>query len=275
MKNLFDFLEFKISTPTNYGWFHLLFMAIIIAVTVFICLKFKDCDQKTFKKITFFCWLIMFVFEIYKQFVFTFDYTDGKIVSDYSWYSFPFQLCSTPLYVLPFIAFMKESKIRDALCSYISTFALFGGLVVFFYPNDVFIDILGIDIQTMIHHGLQIVTGIFFAVYNRKKLTIKYFLSSVPVFIFLLLIAVLLNEVVHGALISAGKTDDFSMFYISPYVPNHLPLLSLVYSAVDWIIFVLAYVLGFTLASLIVFYAIVGGVKLFTKISNKYFSSHA
>ena len=269
MQGFFDFLKIKMDTPTNFGWFHLLCMAIIIAVTVLFIIKFKDCSDKTFKRIALISWVVMVVFEIYKQIVFTFSCTDGVVTGDYQWYSFPFQLCSTPLYILPFVAFMKEGKVRDYFQSFISTFALFGGLVVFFYPNDVFIEVLGVNIQTMVHHGLQVILGIFFAVHARKRLNIKYFIKSIPVFIGLIAIAVILNEAVWPSILANNPSDTFSMFYVSSLYANHLPLLSMVYSAVPWIAFLFIYLVGFTIASIAVFYAIVGGIKLTRYIQNK------
>lgn len=269
MRKFYDFMAFGVENPpTSFGWFHLMFVTIVITVTVLFCIFFRDCEDKIFRRITLICWIIMVVLELYKQFFYAFHYVDDKYT--YNWYYFPFQLCSTPLYVLPFVAFMKDSKLRDYFSSFISTFAFFGGLVVFVYPNDVFnTPQVGIHIQTMVHHGLQLVLGIYIAVYNRKKLDIKYFLKSIPVFVACLVLAVLLNEIVHGALVNAGIDNDFSMFYVSPYVANHLPILSVVYQAVDWIIFLLAYTVGFCVAAILMHYAMIGGIKLATIIYNK------
>ena len=35
-------------------------------------------------------------------------FENNKLLWDYPWYIFPFQLCSTPLYVLPFVIFLKN-----------------------------------------------------------------------------------------------------------------------------------------------------------------------
>ena len=269
MEGLFSFLEIPMDTPPSFGWFHFLWVAIVIAVTTFLIIKFRDCSDKVYRRIALIAWIIMLVFEIYKQIVFTFDWNGTEVVGDYQWYSFPFQLCSTPLYILPFVAFMKEGKVRDYFSSFISTFALFGGLVVFVYPNDVFIDTLGINIQTMVHHGLQIVTGIFFAVHARRRLNIKYFLKSIPVFVGLMIVAIVMNEAIWPSILANNPSDSFSMFYVSSHYANHLPILSMVYNAVPWIAFVFIYIVGFVIASLAVYYAIFGCIKLANFISKK------
>ncbi len=267
MTKLFSLFTIEAPKPTNYGWFHLMFIAIVIAVTVFLCIKFKDSNSVVYRRIALLCWFTMVIFEIYKQFVFTVSLEKNVFVSNYDWSAFPYQLCSTPLYILPFVAFIKNQKINDFFSSYISTFALFGGIVVFIYPNDVFNHpYLGIHIQTMVHHGLQIVTGIFFAVYNRKRMNFVYFLKAIPVFLLLLTIACILNESVLIALQNNGIEDSFNMFYISRFFPNHLPLLSVVYEAVDWIVFLLIYAFGFIVASFTVYTIILAIIKLVYKI---------
>lgn len=267
MTKLFALFTIEVPKPTNYGWFHLLCMAIIITATVLLCIHFKDANDMVFRRIALICWLIMVVFEFYKQIVFTFSVEENVFIKDYDWSAFPYQLCSTPLYILPLVAFIKNQKINDFFASYISTFALFGGIVVFFYPNDVFNHpYLGIHIQTMVHHGLQVVTDVFFAVHNRKRLNFNYFLKAIPVFLILLSIACILNESVLSALQNSGIEDSFNMFYISRYFENHLPLLSTVYQSVDWIIFLLAYTFGFIVASFIVYSIIIGIIKLVNKL---------
>ncbi len=262
MKLLFDFLEKEITTPTNYGWFHILFMALIITATVLLTVFFKDCNDKTFRLIALISWIVMLTLEIYKQFIYTFSYTDFGVVGKYQWYAFPYQLCSTPLYILPMVAFMKEGKARDFFTAYLSTFSFFGGVVVFFYPNDVFCSLLGINVQTMVHHGLQVVIGIFMIVHEKKKINLLYFLKGVAVFAGLAAIAIALNEIVYAVFASKGIDQTFNMFYISRHFPVHLPILSTVYETVPYIVYLAAYLVVFSIAALLVLYLVVGIIKL-------------
>ena len=251
--SILNILEATMKTPTNFSWFHLMFIAIAILITVLLCIKFKNCDDKIFRRIVFIAWLLLVGLEVYKQIVFTFDYDGTTITGDYQWYAFPFQFCSTPLFALPFIAFLKDGKIRDAVIMYMATFSLFAGLAVFVYPNDVFIETIGINIQTMIHHGSQIVFGIFFASYFRKKLNLKRFLSSIAVFAVFCSIAIILNIILHHAFIANGIDETFNMFYISPYYPCTLPILSTVYEKVHYSIFIILYIFGFALVAYIIY----------------------
>ena len=247
------FFEGKMQIPSPFGWFHLLFICLVICSTVLLCVKFRDCDDKIFRRIALITCIALLFFEVLKQLIFAFEY-DGYTVSwNYAWYVFPYQLCDTPLYVLPIIAILKDGKLRDALISYSAFFVMFGGLVTFIYPSTVFASTTLINLQTMIHHGSQIVLGIFFAVRNRQNFNLRFFLKGVPVFATLVAIAIILNEAMYGYVSTNAPGDLFNVFYISRHFPCTLPILSEVYKAVPYPVFCLIYILGFTLIALAIY----------------------
>lgn len=259
---ILSILSAEMIEPHSYGWFHLLFVAIITGLTVFLCIKFKDSDDKTFRRIVLICWIVMASFEIYKQFVYNYNIENGVLSWGYRWESFPYQLCSTPLYVLPFIAFMKDNKFREYLTAYIATFSFFGGLATFCYPEDVFIETIGINIQTMIHHGLQIALGIFFIVYFRKRFNFKYYLKSLPIFGALVSLALIINEIFVAIM---GSGENFNLFYISRHRNCTLPLLNIIDEALPYPLFLPLYILGFMLVALIIFSVAKGIILLVNK----------
>ena len=267
MTSVYDFLTIEVEQPAIFGWFHLMFFAITIAFTVFLCVKFRDCSDKTFKIITLIGWITILLLEIYKQIIYTVRAETYEI--NYDWKVFPYQLCSTPLYVLPIVAFMKDNKIRDIFTSYISTFSLVGGLIVMIYPHSVFVDDrLGIHIQTMVHHGLQVAFGVWFMVYNRKKADWKYFLKSVPLFLVLFAIAVLLNETLGAYLLSIGE-EKFNMFFVSSRLPTNLPVLGSVNAIAPWGVVLVCYVLGLCVLSFVVFELMLGIILCAKHIKTK------
>ncbi len=247
-EQILHFLEGTMERPGNYGWFHLLAMGIVAAVCIFICIKFKNADKKTVNRIVFIAWLIMAVLEIYKQTIYTFNYSDGIVTWDYQWYAFPFQLCSTPLYVFPFVFLIKNEKIRDYFVAFSCFFSLFGGLAVLFYPNDVFVETIGINIQTMIHHGLQVIIGIFLITVSRKKLNIKFYLKALVTFAVVSVIAIGLNE-----LVPLITDETFNMFYISSHFPSTLPVLSILYPLMPYPAFLVMYLIGFAVIGIIIY----------------------
>ena len=257
---LFNLLtaEFE-AAPVSYGLFHIVSIILVITLTVLVCKLFKDSSDKAVNILTACVWVVILSLEIYKQLVFGLGLEEGKFVWDYAWYAFPFQFCSSPLYILPIIAFTKNDKLRDACISYMMTFSLFAGLAVFCYPNDVFIKMIGINYQTMIHHGSQILMGVFYAVRYRDRFGTRHFFSGALVFVVMSFIAMTLNIGVYHAFPLFGIDETFNMFYISPYFDCTLPLLSVVYAKIPYVGFVSVYFFGFILCALIV-YSVLSGL---------------
>lgn len=254
-------LKSEMPTPGNYGWFHILALTVMLGLILFLCIKEKDCPDKTFRRILLVSWIVIICLEIYKQIAYVgFQGDPGSYHWEYGWGSFPFQFCSTPIYILPFAIFLRDGKLRDAAMSFLSGFSLFAGLAVCLYPNDVFIPMIGINIQTMVHHGLQLVLGIFIAVHNRKKLGLRWYLSSIPVFAGLVAVAMTLNAILPRFI---GEGHRFNMFFVNPKVGCTLPVLSLFYESPEnhllpYPVFLLLYLVGFSLCALLVQGAVFG-----------------
>ncbi|MBR0157055.1 MAG: YwaF family protein [Clostridia bacterium] len=242
------------SAPAAYGPFHLCAIALVILTAVLLSVFVKNAKDKTFRRICFVFWVILILFETYKQIIFSFNYNNAQPYWDYQWYAFPFQMCSAPIYILPFIFLSKpESAIRKATVSFMAFYILFAGIAVMVYPGDVFIRTIGIDIQTMVWHGSQVILGVYFIVYYRRSINLRFFLRAVPVFLIMVGAATALN------LIIPNFTDEtFNMFYISPKFPSTLPVLSSFYKGpgnpgMPWPLFLLLYLVGYTLAAFIIF----------------------
>lgn len=253
LENIIYFLQAEAETPKMYGLFHIVFLVLIIALAVFLSRIVFLRDDKTYRKIILSFWIIMTLLEVYRELVFSMQVVDGVAVWDYAWYQFPFQLCATPLYAFPLITLLPDGAVRDACRSYVATFALFGGIAVMLYPGDVLCSYIGINIQSLVHHGLQLVGGIITAVSIRNKYNLREFAKGVIVFAVFVSVAMALNIGVHAYLVSAGMDDTFNMFFISPYFDCTLPILSAIYPLVPYPVFLISYIIGFSLVALIVF----------------------
>ena len=274
MNLLLDYLKFK-NAPGNYGWFHILALLLVISAIVILCVFIKKVDEKKLKLILIITSAVMIGLEIYKQLTFSWNILDAKN-SKYAWYSFPFQFCSTPMYVMLVAGLVKPGKFRDYLLSFLATFSLFGGLAVMLYPNDVFVTRVGIDVQTMVHHGSQVVIGLFLLIKGVVKPHWKTFLQSFAVFASLVIVALTLNLIMPAIGITAGQT--FNMFFISPYHACTLPVLSFFYSKPigveggsigKYIGFFALYFIGFSLISIIILSVDLGITKLIRLIKSK------
>ena len=264
---LIELARSEMEIPTNYGWFHLIFIGITVIASILMCVFFGNASEAKVRRACFVMWVVIVVLEIYKQLMYTFAVDGGSIVTDYEWEFFPFQLCSSPLYILPFVAFLPSGKVHDMMCAFMIAFSIFGGICVYIFPGDVFCPYIAINLQTMIHHGIQIVSGVFLAARYRDRLKIKYYFGGAVIFVAMMGVAMLLNYVVTPLLRGAGIDDKFSMFYVSPYEACHLPILSMIYPLVPFPVFLVIYLFGFMLAAAIIFYIAKGIAFLWSALT--------
>ena len=262
--NLLSWADTKTDTkPQAFQSFHLVSVLFIIAATVLFCVAFKNAGDRTVRVVCLALWAVMLLFEVYKQLVLTYDVIDGHIVGNYNWFYFPFQLCSTPIYVLPFVVFLPDGRVRDALISFMIAFSTFGGLAVCAYPGVVFTATVGINYQTMVHHGIQVVVGAMLAAKYRDRLNIRFFLRGAVVFCALLCCAMAINTIIPALNPSGIINQNFSMFYIGFTQENcELPILNMIYPAVPYLVFLAIYIVGFLLVAALIFYIAKGIVIL-------------
>lgn len=246
LQSILTFLDTRGAVPASYGPYHMLCLALTGLLTVYAIHCGQKHDEKKIRKTLLLTSILVIGLEIYKQINFTFD--DGSAAPDFQWYAFPFQFCSTPMYVSLLAALMPKGKVHDSLCAYLSTYSVFAGVCVMLYPNDVFIDVVGINIQTMICHGAMVVIG-GYLLGSYVKLEGKTVLKAMPVFACAVAMAAGMNELAHTAGI-----EDFNMFFISPYETCTLPVYSLVHNLLPFPLNLAVYVLGFTAAAFIILY---------------------
>ncbi len=266
MGEFINLLDSEMKTPELYGWFHILSLVLTAVFTVVLCRVFKKPSERTVRKVLLSISLLVIVLEIYKQSNFSFSYDGNKISFDYQWYAFPFQFCSTPMYVGLLAALIKNNKIHKALCAYLSTFALFAGAAVMFYPSTVFISTIGINIQTMVCHGSMISVGVFLLYSQYVNSESKTILKAIPVFASALILAVCMNEAAHRS--GLLKRETFNMFFVSPYCAPSLPVFSLIQPLVPFPVELIVYIIGFSLASYIMLLISMGIKKALKKIKS-------
>jgi len=243
MNRIIELIYKEVENPPAFGAFHLICIGIIILITCLLIHRFKDCDDKTFRKLIWISWAILIAFVIFKQLVFSYTPSTGKW--EYKWYILPFQFCSSPIYVFPLIASLKDSKCRDALIGFASFFIFFAGVAVYIYPNGLWAPWMSINIQTMIHHGIQIAMGLFIAFHERKKLSYRLYVKSMHVFMAFCSMAMIINEICYRTL---GPSCEVNMYFISPHFRCTLPVLSSIQASAPYIVFLLAYIVGFFIA---------------------------
>ncbi|MFA5220594.1 MAG: hypothetical protein WC424_05860 [Bacilli bacterium] len=240
LHNIFSIIDWVMTTPSHYGLFHIISVIILFIILIIIAKGIKINKEKTVKIILIVFSTLMLLFEIIKQGLFT------HVESAYQWYAFPFQFCSTPMYIAPLALIIKNGKLKDALYSFLAFYCLFGGLAVIIYPGDVFTSLVMINIQTMVHHSGMIIMGSVIIMAQMVKFDFKSLLKGTYVFLVLAAIAQLLNYVFYYA-----EVGTFNMFFISPFGTNDFPILSNIQKNAPYFVFLLSYILGFILVAFI------------------------
>ncbi|MDO9628503.1 MAG: YwaF family protein [Acholeplasmataceae bacterium] len=249
MNQILEFLNGEMNRPLPYqsleeGWFHYLALVLVVVGSVISVSRMKQMSDAKLKKTLLIFAGVLILFEIYKQLIFSYQANWS-----YQWYAFPFQFCSTPMYVALLAGLTKNKKVFEALKIFLATFGLFAGLAVMLYPMTVFVSTIGINIQTMVHHGGMAIIGLGILV-NQIKLESKSIFKASLVFSVLVLIALVMNTI-HNTWIQIGT---FNMFFINPRFENGLPILGLFQPLVPAPIFLLIYIFGFSLCAYIMLF---------------------
>jgi hypothetical protein len=253
---ILEFLNTSMREPEPYasfskGWFHYLALALFVIVTIIMTKSMKRMNPKQINRLLIGFSIVLLVFEAYKQIIFTYQ-ANG----DYQWYAFPFQFCSTPMYVALFAGFVKKGQLKDSLIAFLGTFGLFAGLAVMLYPETVFITTVGINIQTMVHHGGMAALGIALLV-TQVKHAWSSMLKAIVVFCLLVTLAILMNTFFNTWI----EDGTFNMFFINPRFENGIPILSIFQPLVSPFVFDIIYIVGFSMVA-----SLMMGISLVMKV---------
>ena len=252
-RELLNILEFQIETPKPYGSFHLVWLFITVIVIILLYFVRKRNNDKQLKCILGIYGIVALIFEILKQLIWTIDYdtSTNTFLWDYTWYAFPFQLCTTPIYVCIICLFLNKSRLRDSLLAYMAYTTILGSISSALIPDSLFVSDLLVDIHTMWLHLGSLVVSVYLLMSKEVKGDKKSFKEAILVFIFFVVIANILNIVVYNIGILNGET--FNMFYISPYFEATLPIFDVIYENIPYPAFLLVYIVALSIGSYIIY----------------------
>ncbi len=265
-QSVLSLLDTSMTTPQPYGWFHILFFILSFVAAIPLCRFPQKPSDDHVRRVVWVTAAVVALLEVYKQINYSFSYENG-IAYDYQWYAFPFQFCSTPMYIGLLAGIFKKGKVHESLCAYLATYALFAGLSVMVYPTTAFISTIGINIQTMICHGSMITIGIYLFYTGYVPLKHKTILKAMPVFAVTVGVAAIMNEIANQT--GLLERETFNMFFISPYCEPSLPVYSLVQAYVPFPFCLILYIVGFTAAAYIVLLLAMAIAKLGRRLTKK------
>lgn len=247
-------LQGTMETPKPFGWFHLLWLGLTI-LSIFILYKLKGkYSEKQLKIVLLIYGVIAFLLELIKQVIWSFNYdpVTNLVTWEYQWYSAPFQLCTTPIFVSLICLFLKKNKVRDSLLSYMAFITIIGSIATIIMPDSCFVQTIEVNIHTMWLHYGSFVVSIYLLMTGEVKVVQKNLVNAFIVFLIFVGLAELLNVIVYNSGILNG--DTFNMFYISPYFVSDLPVFNIIQERIPFIMFLLFYISAVFLGSVIIYY---------------------
>ena len=261
-ERLLLFLQGTMNTPKAFGYFHIIWIILTIVSIIFLYRKKSENNLKTVLLVY---GIIALLLEVLKQLIWSFNYdsSTGLVTWDYEWYAFPFQLCTTPIYVSLVCAFMREGKVRNALLSFMAYFTILGSIATIIMPDSCFTSDILVNIHTMWLHCGSLVVSVYLLLTNKVEVNIINLKSSINVFLIFVGIALCLNIIIYNTSILNGET--FNMFFISPYFESTLPVFNIIYIYVPYIVFLIIYIVALTLGASIIY----GISKLIKSTKNK------
>ena len=248
------FLQGKMETPQTLGWFHILWILFVVISIIVLFFLRKKHNERNLKIILGVYGVIAFTLELLKQLIWAFNYDSitNIVTWDYSWYSAPFQLCTTPIFISLICLFLKNNKLRKSLLSYMAFVTILGSLITLIMPDSCFTSDILINIHTMWLHCGSLVVSVYLLMSREVEINKKNFINAIIVFLVFVVLAEILNISVYNLGILNGET--FNMFYISPYFVTHLPVFKTIQESVPFIIYLLSYIGIIFTGSLIVYF---------------------
>ena len=241
MKAFLQWTAWTMDKPAAYGPFHLVFTAVLLAVTVWAAWRLRNTSEKGNRIVLGCVGGFLLLTEVYK--ILFHIYVDPY---DWGfWGCFPFQLCSVPMYLSLWCAVCRNQKVNSWLYECMFAVNMFGGLMAFIEPSGIQHGYVTLTAHAYIWHMLLIFLGLYLYFGKRacmdrsgyKKAAVSYLVSCAA--------AQGLN------LLFAGKIN---CFYISPYVISPLAVFKNIYAACGWLVNMVLLILALLIASAIVYY---------------------
>lgn len=252
-------LQYEVEEPQVFGKFHITCVAIVAVLVAVVVMARKKISKNAINATMLTMGIVLLLSEILKQCIHSMDVVDGVAEWEYAWRTFPFQFCSVPMYLYIIAGILKKGRVYNTILCFLATYALFGGGVVMVYPSTVLSSTLFLSIHTMIWHGAILIIGAMLLATKAVELKFKTVLKACLIFVAVIIVAEAMNFTWHFF----GDPDKtFSMLYISPYYKCDIPVLHDIKESAPYAVFLISYLVGFTLAACAVMGIAIGMNKL-------------
>ncbi len=231
----------SMESPVSYSWFHILFTAALLGIAVLGAWLLRRTNDRQNRIVLLSVGGFLLIAEVYKILF-------HMVVDPYGWKfwgTFPFQLCSVPMYLSVFCAFCRNEKINSWLYEYMFAVNMFGGIMAFIEPSGINHPYVTLTVHAYIWHMALIFLGLYLYFSKRVCLDRSSYRKAAAVYLASCAVAQGFN------LIYAGKVN---CFYISPYVQSPLAVFKDIYASCGWIVNMALLMLAMLLASAAVYY---------------------
>jgi hypothetical protein len=144
---------------------------------------------------------------------------------------------------------IQKQNCQKSGYAFLATFGLTAGLAVMLYPATVFVDTIGINVQTMIHHSSMIIIDFLLIANQRVRNDLVTMKLALHVFVVLVAVAIAIDVSTYYI----GINHGLEMFFISPYHDSSLPVFNIIYQQVPYIVFLIIYITSFSLGSYLLY----------------------
>ena len=239
-------LDTRMPRPAPWGLYHI---AWFVAALLFAFALRSQNDEKATRRIfAVFGW-VAFALEALTQLSWGLSPdASGRLVWDYEWYAAPFQLCTTPIFVCILYPAFKSERVRAALRAYLAYFTFTGSLAVAAIPDTIYTQEVLINLHTAFLHLGALSVSLWLLIHGRAGRA--DFWGGYAVFLLFTGLALALDVLVYHVAPLGGET--FNMFFISPYFVSTLPVFGTIWRTAPYPVFLLCYLVAFTLGGLIV-----------------------
>jgi hypothetical protein len=197
----------KMEPQSLFGSFHLIYVIVGLAVCVLLAYLLRGISKRTHTILLTSLGVLLILSEIYKQLF----WYHAIGYAEYPWIILPFHLCSMPLYLLPFVAWLPKGRVQQALYVFLASYCLAGGLISILVDGGLLRNYWTMTIHSLTWHLLLVFVGLYLGLSGRVGGGIKTFAKGAAAFGAFALIAFVLNIALMD--LSGGACD---MFFVGP-----------------------------------------------------------
>lgn len=253
ISNFMQMTAWGMEKPKAYGLFHLSFMLIGFALCGFLAWRLRRVNEKANRAILLTSGIFLLICELYKQLFYTFVVNPGE---RYTWWIFPFQLCSIPMYFCIIIPLLRKGKLRRSLANFVVAYNLLGGAIAFLEPSGLFHEYWTLTLHALVWHMMLVFVGLYVGFSGQGCSEKRDYKSATITFLSLCCVAFAINCIFMKA-----SENTINMFFIGPRVSS-LIIVKQIGEAFGWYVGTLCYIPAVCLGAFVVY-------KIFYRIHNK------